>query len=96
MERRAPCRQQLGRGRWFRSLADRLCGHAERNGWKPRGRVVSAVNVGDCPTLMLNAPVPAAIKALARAGLAKDDIDIWEINEAFAIVSERFIRKTRS
>lgn len=67
--------------------------HAQRNGWKPRGRVVSAVNVGDCPTLMLNAPVPAALKALARAGLTKHDIDVWEINEAFAIVSERFIRK---
>lgn len=66
---------------------------AERHGLKPRGRVVTAVNIGDCPTLMLNAPVPAAQKALDRAGLTKDDIDVWEINEAFAIVAERFIRK---
>jgi acetyl-CoA C-acetyltransferase len=49
-------------------------------------------NVGDCPTLMLNAPVPAAQKVLAKAGLKKEDIDVWEINEAFAVVAEKFIR----
>jgi acetyl-CoA C-acetyltransferase len=49
-------------------------------------------NVGDDPTLMLNAPVPAARKVLAKAGLTKDDIDLWEINEAFAVVTEKFIR----
>jgi len=48
--------------------------------------------MGDCPTLMLNAPVPAAKKALERAGLTVDDIDLWEINEAFAVVAEKFIR----
>lgn len=63
-----------------------------RNGWKPRARVVTCVNQGDCPTLMLNAPVPAAKKALAKAGLTKDDIDVWEINEAFAVVAEKFQR----
>ena len=63
-----------------------------RNGWKPRARVVTCVNQGDCPTLMLNAPVPAAKKALAKAGLTKDDIDVWEINEAFAVVAEKFMR----
>jgi len=72
-------------------IASKEC--AEKNGWRPRARVVSAVNVGDCPTLMLNAPVPAAEKALARARLSKDDIDVWEINEAFAVVAERFVRK---
>ena len=41
---------------------------------------------------MLNAPVPAARKVLAKAGLSTDDIDIWEINEAFAVVAEKFIR----
>ena len=41
---------------------------------------------------MLNAPVPAARKVLAKAGLTKDDIDVWEINEAFAVVAEKFIR----
>jgi len=47
---------------------------------------------GDDPTLMLNAPVPAARKVLEKAGLSKDDIDVWEINEAFAVVAEKFIR----
>lgn len=65
---------------------------AEENGLTPRARIVTAVNMGDDPTLMLNAPVPAAKKALARAGLSKDDIDVWEINEAFAVVAEKFIR----
>jgi len=49
-------------------------------------------NQGDDPTLMLNAPVPAAKKVLAKAGLSKEDIDVWEINEAFAVVAEKFIR----
>ncbi|HEX8420074.1 MAG TPA: acetyl-CoA C-acetyltransferase [Sphingomonas sp.] len=62
------------------------------NGWTPRARIVTAINQGDCPTLILNAPVPAARKALARAGLSVDDIDVWEINEAFAVVTEKAIR----
>ncbi len=62
------------------------------NGWKARARIVTAVNEGDCPTLILNAPVPAARKALERAGLTVDDIDAWEINEAFAVVTEKAIR----
>lgn len=41
---------------------------------------------------MLNAPVPAAKKVLAKAGLTKEDRDVWEINEAFAVVAEKFIR----
>lgn len=65
---------------------------AQDNGLRPRARIVAAVNVGGDPTLMLNAPVPAARKALARAGLAVGDIDVWEINEAFAVVAEKFIR----
>lgn len=66
--------------------------YADKNGLKPRARIVAFANVGDCPTLMLNAPVPAANKVLAKAGLTKDDIDLWEINEAFAVVAEKFIR----
>lgn len=66
--------------------------YADKMGWKARARVVATANVGGDPTLMLNAPVPAARKALAKAGLTKDDIDLWEINEAFAVVSEKFIR----
>ena len=66
--------------------------YADSHGMKPRARVVAYANQGDDPTLMLNAPVPAARKVLAKAGLTKDDIDVWEINEAFAVVAEKFIR----
>ncbi len=66
--------------------------YAEKHGMKPRARIVAMANMGDSPTLMLNAPVPAAKKALAKAGLTVDDIDLWEINEAFAVVAEKFIR----
>lgn len=66
--------------------------YADRHGLKPRGRIVAYANQGDDPTLMLNAPVPAAKKVLEKAGLTKDDIDVWEINEAFAVVAEKFIR----
>ncbi len=66
--------------------------YAEKMGWKPRARIVAMANIGDDPTLMLNAPVPAAKKVLEKAGLTKEDIDLWEINEAFAVVSEKFIR----
>jgi acetyl-CoA C-acetyltransferase len=66
--------------------------YAEKNGLKPRARIVATANIGDCPTLMLNAPVPAARKVLAKAGLTVDDIDLWEINEAFAVVAEKFMR----
>lgn len=66
--------------------------YADKHGLKPRARIVATANMGDDPTLMLNAPVPAAKKVLAKAGLSKDDIDVWEINEAFAVVAEKFIR----
>jgi acetyl-CoA C-acetyltransferase len=69
--------------------------YAKKHGMKARARVVAYANVGDSPTLMLNAPVPAARKALAKAGLTVDDIDLWEINEAFAVVAEKFIRDLR-
>jgi acetyl-CoA C-acetyltransferase len=48
--------------------------------------------MGDDPTLMLNAPVPAAKKVLAKAGLTTNDIDLYEINEAFAVVAAKFVR----
>jgi acetyl-CoA C-acetyltransferase len=66
--------------------------YAAAKGLKARARVVAVANMGDSPTLMLNAPVPAARKVLAKAGLTVDDIDLWEINEAFAVVAEKFIR----
>ena len=66
--------------------------YADAHGFRPRARIVATANIGDDPTLMLNAPVPAARKVLAKAGLTTDDIDLWEINEAFAVVAEKFIR----
>ena len=66
--------------------------YADKHGLKPRARIVAYANQGDDPTLMLNAPVPAAQKVLEKAGLTTDDIDVWEINEAFAVVAEKFIR----
>lgn len=66
--------------------------YAQEHGLKPRARIVATANMGDDPTLMLNAPVPAARKVLAKAGLTKDDIDLYEINEAFAVVAAKFVR----
>lgn len=66
--------------------------YAQAHRLKPRARVVAMANMGDSPTLMLNAPVPAARKVLAKAGLGLEDIDLFEINEAFAVVAEKFIR----
>jgi len=66
--------------------------YAKANGMKPRARIKAMCNMGDCPTLMLNAPVPAAQKVLAKAGLSISDIDLFEINEAFSVVAEKFIR----
>ena len=69
--------------------------YARKHGLKPRARIVAMANMGDSPTLMLNAPVPAARKVLAKAGLTVDDIDLFEINEAFSVVAEKFIRDLR-
>jgi acetyl-CoA C-acetyltransferase len=69
--------------------------YARAHGLKPRARIVATANIGDDPTLMLNAPVPAAQKVLVKAGLSPDDIDLWEVNEAFAVVLEKFIRDLR-
>ncbi|MGY6550276.1 MAG: acetyl-CoA C-acetyltransferase [Erythrobacter sp.] len=66
--------------------------YAQKHGLKPRARIVATANMGDDPTLMLNAPVPAAKKVLAKAGLTVDDIDLFEINEAFAVVAAKFVR----
>ncbi|MDB2439699.1 acetyl-CoA C-acetyltransferase [Hellea sp.] len=66
--------------------------YADKHDLTPRARIVATANMGDCPTLMLNAPVPAARKVLDKASLSAEDIDVWEINEAFAVVAEKFIR----
>ncbi|MEU1697104.1 acetyl-CoA C-acyltransferase, partial [Streptomyces hirsutus] len=64
----------------------------ERYGLTPRARIVSAAVSGSEPTIMLTGPAPATRKALAKAGLTIDDIDLVEINEAFAAVVLRFVR----
>jgi acetyl-CoA C-acetyltransferase len=66
--------------------------YVKAHGLKPRARVVASSNMGDDPTLMLNAPVPSARKIMKRAGMTVDDIDLFEVNEAFAVVSEKFMR----
>jgi len=66
--------------------------YARAHGLKPRARVVAMANMGDDPTLMLNAPGPAIRKVLKKAGLELADIDLFEINEAFAVVVEKCIR----
>jgi len=61
-------------------------------GLTPRARIVATAVSGADPTIMLTGPAPAARKALARAGLEVGDIDLFEINEAFAAVAMRFMR----
>jgi acetyl-CoA C-acetyltransferase len=66
-------------------------GAGEKAGLKPRARIVSMASVGSEPSIMLTGPEFAAQKALSRAGMAKGDIDVWELNEAFAAVVLRFM-----
>ncbi|WP_265443619.1 acetyl-CoA C-acetyltransferase [Flexivirga meconopsidis] len=61
-------------------------------GLTPRGRIVATAVSGADPTIMLTGPAPAARKALARAGMTVDQIDLFEVNEAFAAVPMRFMR----
>ncbi|MFU8817355.1 MAG: acetyl-CoA C-acetyltransferase [Pseudomonadales bacterium] len=66
--------------------------YAKAQGWKPRARIVAMANVAGSPELMLNEPVPAAKKVLKKAGMTLSDIDLFEINEAFAVVAYKFMR----
>ena len=66
---------------------------AQELGLKPRAKVLATALVGTDPTIMLTGPAPAARKALAKAGLTIDDIDLFEVNEAFASVVMRFINE---
>ena len=59
---------------------------ADEMGWTPRGRIVAMTQVGVDPVVMLEGPIPASRKVLQKAGLELDDVDLWEINEAFASV----------
>jgi acetyl-CoA C-acetyltransferase len=63
------------------------------HGFKPRARIVSAALSGADPTIMLTGPMPAARKALAKAGMTIDQIDLFEVNEAFAAVPMKFMRE---
>jgi acetyl-CoA C-acetyltransferase len=64
----------------------------ERHGLKPRARILSAAVSGSEPTIMLTGPGPASLKALEKAGLSIGDIDLLEINEAFAAVALRLMK----
>ena len=68
--------------------------NAMARGWKPRARVVSQVSVGSDPVLMLTGPIPATQKALKKAGLTIQDIDLFECNEAFASVPLAWMKET--
>jgi acetyl-CoA C-acetyltransferase len=63
------------------------------HGFTPRARIVSVALSGADPTIMLTGPMPAARKALAKAGLTIDQIDLFEVNEAFAVVPMKFMQE---
>ena len=65
----------------------------EALGLKPRARVLSAVSVGDEPLLMLTGPLPATRLALKKAGMEISDIDLFEVNEAFAAVTMTYLQE---
>lgn len=67
--------------------------YAKAHGLKPRARIRAMATAGDSPELMLNAPAPAARKALKLAGMTMKDVDLVEINEAFAVVPLKFMRE---
>ena len=80
-------------------IADRAAGilvtsadYASAHGLVARARVRAMVTVGSDPILMLTGPTPASRKALTSAGMRVDDIDLWEINEAFGVVPLKTIR----
>jgi len=65
----------------------------EKYGLKPRARIIAFADTGTDPSIMLTGPGKSARKALERAGLTKNDIDVWEVNEAFAAVVLRFCQE---
>ncbi len=66
--------------------------YLQSSGLKPRARIRAMATVGGDPTLMLNEPGPAARKVLAKAGMKLNDIDLFEVNEAFSVVALKFMR----
>ena len=72
-----------------------LIGNAEagkKAGLKPRARIKAFANIGSEPSIMLTGPIPVTEKALRKAGMSKADIDLWELNEAFASVVLRYMQ----
>ncbi|MGB0407103.1 MAG: acetyl-CoA C-acetyltransferase [Pseudomonadales bacterium] len=66
--------------------------YAKSQGWTPRAKIRAMANAAGSPQLMLNEPVPAAKKVLKKAGMGLNDIDLFEVNEAFSVVAFKFIR----
>lgn len=66
--------------------------YAKAHGLKPRARIRMTATAGTEPLIMLTAPAPAAQRCLEKAGMRKSDIDLWEINEAFAAVVLKFMK----
>jgi acetyl-CoA C-acetyltransferase len=67
-------------------------GAGTATGLKPRARIRQFANIGSEPAIMLTGPVPVTEKVLKKAGMTKDDIDLWELNEAFASVVLRYMQ----
>lgn len=67
----------------------------KKHGFTPRARIVAAALSGADPTIMLTGPMPAARKALAKAGMTIDQMDLFEVNEAFAAVVMRFMKEMK-
>ena len=84
---------QIADGAGVVLLADRAT--AERDGFRPRARIVSRVCAAGNPTLALMEVIPATVQAVQRAGLTLDDIDLFEINEAFAPVPLIWMKELR-
>jgi acetyl-CoA C-acetyltransferase len=67
--------------------------YVQAHGLSPRGRILATATYGAEPVIMLTAPAPASERALKKAKMAPGDIDLWEINEAFAAIPLQTIRK---
>ncbi|MFN2375031.1 MAG: acetyl-CoA C-acetyltransferase [Candidatus Binatia bacterium] len=68
--------------------------YVKEHGLKPRAKVISMATIGDEPVIMLTAPAPSSERALKKAGMTWKDIDLIEVNEAFAAVVLKFIKET--
>ena len=67
--------------------------YVKAHGLKPRARIRATATYGSEPVIMLTAPAPTSERALAKAGMSASDIDLWEINEAFAAIPLQTMKK---